>query len=39
MTTKEFMRTYWQRELQDRIEKRASAWKINLAKYQLGKYK
>ena len=39
MTTREFMHNYWQRELQDLIEKRASAWKINRVKYQLSKYK
>ena len=37
--TREFMRNYWQRELQERIEKRASAWKIRLAQLQLSNYK
>ena len=38
-TTREFMRNYWQRELQERIDKRACAWKIRLAQLQLSNYK
>lgn len=39
MTTKSFMSTYWKQELQARIEKQESIWKIKQAKRQLNNYK
>jgi hypothetical protein len=36
--TKNFMRAYWKQELKDRIEQRASYWKIKQAERQLSNY-
>ena len=36
--TKNFMRAYWKQELKDRIEQRASSWKIKQAERQLSNY-
>jgi len=33
------MLSYWKQELQDRIEKRESIWKIKQAKQQLSNYR
>jgi len=37
--TNSFMRTYWKKELQARVEKHESIWKIEQAKRHINNYK